>query len=429
MTVLPVGVLPVAWRFGLALAIVALVLVALARPSSFGRGGRRVAIAAARVAAALSGVLLLAEHAVTRRRRARRRSPIGWMVRAASAIETNGLGTSQRLLARFAPVPKIKRGVAIIVVAAAFAPSAAWLAMRQWPASHVGRSANVAFTRWSSIESTLHLGNGHAPVASVPAAAPTALVPIVESNAAVRLAWTITGAAEPRLFGELGDIPAPADFNGDGVADLAVFRPSTGEWIVDGGGPALELGVDGDVPVPADYDGDGRAEPAVFRPSRGEWLIAGQAEPIVLGADGDVPVPGDYDGSGHAVPMVFRPATGEWLRAGAEPIVFGQPADIAVPGRYNGPATTAMAVFRPSTNEWLISGSSNAQPQVFGEDGDVPMATDLDGDGRAEPTVFRPLYGDVIVHGRPVIETGSTDSLPVILADRHGTRLAIVKAA
>ena len=127
--------------------------------------------------------------------------------------------------------------------------------------------------------------------------------------------------------------------------------------------------------------------------------------------------------------MVFRPATGEWLRVGAEPVVFGQAADIAVPGPYVEAARTTIAVFRPSTNEWLISGSPNQQPPVFGEEGDVPMATDLDGDGRVEPTVFRPLYGDVIVHGRPVIETGSTDSVPVILADRHGTRLAIVTTA
>ena len=162
--------LPVAWRLGLALAVVAVSIVALARPSSLGRGGRRVAVAVATVAAALSGVLLLAEHAVTRRRRAKRRAPIGWMVRVASRVEANGLGASQRLLARFAPVPKIKRSIAITVVAAALAPSAAWVTMRQWPTSHVGRGAHVAFARWSSIESTLHLGNGHAPVAPVPAA-------------------------------------------------------------------------------------------------------------------------------------------------------------------------------------------------------------------------------------------------------------------
>jgi hypothetical protein len=29
-----------------------------------------------------------------------------------------------------------------------------------------------------------------------------------------------------------GDVPAPGDYDGDGIIDLAVFRPSTGQWLV-----------------------------------------------------------------------------------------------------------------------------------------------------------------------------------------------------
>ena len=34
------------------------------------------------------------------------------------------------------------------------------------------------------------------------------------------------------LWGLSGDMPSPHDFDGDGRADAAIFRPATGEWFV-----------------------------------------------------------------------------------------------------------------------------------------------------------------------------------------------------
>src|SRR6185436_1710656 len=73
-----------------------------------------------------------------------------------------------------------------------------------------------------------------------------------------------------------------------------------------------------DRPVPADYDGDGRADPAVYNPSTGEWKIQQSSTDfttsvtIVRGISTDMPVPADYDGDGLTDVAVFQPATGTW---------------------------------------------------------------------------------------------------------------------
>ena len=69
---------------------------------------------------------------------------------------------------------------------------------------------------------------------------------------------------------------APGDFDGDGKADLTVFRPSTGIWFIRtrAGEPTMHAwGNSGDMPVAGDYDGDGQTDVAVFRPSTGTWFI------------------------------------------------------------------------------------------------------------------------------------------------------------
>lgn len=85
--------------------------------------------------------------------------------------------------------------------------------------------------------------------------------------------------------------------------------------------PVLQLwGNSADIPVPGDYDGDGIKDIAVFRPSTGEWFIIPSTHGVssywaaVWGQAGDVPVPGNY-GGGHDQMAVWRPSTGEWMIA------------------------------------------------------------------------------------------------------------------
>jgi hypothetical protein len=93
-----------------------------------------------------------------------------------------------------------------------------------------------------------------------------------------------------------------------------VFRPSNNTWYLlrgTAGYTAMTFGVSGDLIAPADYDGDAKADMAVFRPSNGTWYIFNSASQsfstVGWGAAGDMPVPADHDGDAKADLVLFRP--------------------------------------------------------------------------------------------------------------------------
>jgi hypothetical protein len=80
-----------------------------------------------------------------------------------------------------------------------------------------------------------------------------------------------------------------------------VYRPTSGSnpwYILNSSSNQVSYyywGAAGDFLVPGDYDGDGRADVAVWRPSNGTWYTilssTGQPQYVQYGAQGDIPVP------------------------------------------------------------------------------------------------------------------------------------------
>jgi hypothetical protein len=205
---------------------------------------------------------------------------------------------------------------------------------------------------------------------------------------ALRTADHATHAAAPPTLG---------DYTGDGLADVAVFRPSTGQFFVDGLAP-VTWGLPGDIPVVGDFDGDGTSDVAVFRPSDGTWYVNGMA-PIQFGLTSDIPVPGDYDGDGVTDAAVFRTFDGvaaTWYIKNVGTFSFGLRGDIPMPADYDGDGTDDLAVFRPSEGSWYIRDSAGGittipplAPPSNRSAADTPIVANFDADGRADPAVFR----------------------------------------
>ncbi|MEO6391783.1 MAG: FG-GAP-like repeat-containing protein, partial [Pyrinomonadaceae bacterium] len=209
-------------------------------------------------------------------------------------------------------------------------------------------------------------------------------------------------------FGVAGDLIAPADFDGDGKTDICVFRPSDGGWYrlnsSNNTFTAAQFGTNGDLPTPGDFDGDGRADLTVYRPSAGSWFRVNSSNnqfvAVQFGVAEDKPLVGDFDGDGKADLTVFRPSNGTWYRIDSatntfSPNQFGATGDLPVPADYDGDGKTDLAVYRPSVGDWYIvnSGNSSFTGLHFGVTEDKPAPADFDGDGRADLVVFRPSSG------------------------------------
>ncbi len=226
----------------------------------------------------------------------------------------------------------------------------------------------------------------------------------------------ISGSTKEVHWGYPNTIPVPADYNGDGMDDFAVYDTQTGAWhIMGANGTLVDIsdiwgGFETAVPVPGDYDNDGYADLAIYNSADGKWYIRTTQRFLMydmrLGAPGMMITSGDYNGDGISDPAVYNPAEGKWYitkgGTSGEPLYWGvqwgSPTMIPVPGDYDGDGIDDLALYDEAAGKWYIrqtksGGTVILWAEAWGGSGLTPVSGDYDGDGKADLALYNQRYG------------------------------------
>lgn len=130
------------------------------------------------------------------------------------------------------------------------------------------------------------------------------------------------------FFGDAGDVPLARDFNNNGCDTVSVYRPSIATIYIinqlgaNGGGlgavsHSFAFGDTGDRPFTADFDGDGIDTVGIHRSDgfvyyRNDLSQGTARASFFFGDNDDIFVAGDWDGDSVGTPGIFRPLDGSF---------------------------------------------------------------------------------------------------------------------
>lgn len=202
-------------------------------------------------------------------------------------------------------------------------------------------------------------------------------------------------------------------------ADIAVWRPSNGDWMVMGqtGSATVtqQFGGSSDKPIPGDYDGDGKTDFAIYREATPNsiffvWPSSGgswSANPF--GLTGDTTITADYDGDGRTDIGIARWDAGYgamiWAAVRSSDLstdywLWGVQTDILCPADYDGDGKADLGVYRPSNGEFHIyfPETVTSGGAVLASGANKCVSSDYDGDGKADPAVYNSANAGWTIH-------------------------------
>jgi len=171
------------------------------------------------------------------------------------------------------------------------------------------------------------------------------------------------------LLGWSGASISPAgDFDGDGTADIGVFRPAGGLWAIRGI-TRIYFGSSSDIPVTGDYSGDGTDDIGIYRGAAGLWAIKGVTR-AYFGSGDDLPLAGGGGQPGRFVPgeigiyyTQFNPQSDGYVKENEA--TFGQGGAVRVytqfyiAGSYTGIRARIYRNGSPVGTEWTTETKDN----------------------------------------------------------------------